>query len=62
MLIVFVIFTQFLHIAFMQNVLKTEPVSFDTWLMLKNKDQEKALLLMPLINFNHRINSLTIFS
>jgi calcium-translocating P-type ATPase len=39
MLIVFVIFTQFLHIAcmhipFMQNVLKTEPVSFDTWLSL----------------------------
>ena len=34
-----VIFTQLLHIAcmyipFMQNVLSTQPVSFDTWLVL----------------------------
>jgi magnesium-transporting ATPase (P-type) len=39
MLIVLVIFTQFFHIAcmhipFMQNVLSTQPVSFDIWLGL----------------------------
>jgi len=39
MLIVLVIFTQFLHIScmhipFMQNVLSTEPVSFDIWIGL----------------------------
>lgn len=39
MLIVLVIFTQFFHIAcmhipFMQNVLSTQPVSFDIWIEL----------------------------
>ena len=39
MLILLVIFTQFLHLAcmhlpFMQTVLSTQPVSFDTWLQL----------------------------